>query len=271
MEQKRLFEPLQPTQATIRLDEIELWSNDGARSPLRGSITALGMVDPVTVQALSAGQPYKYRVRAGKRRLTTCRDLSIESVPAVVLPAEMGDIEASLVPLAENILRRENPLHEAKEIRSVFEACRTAGMPHADIKPYLTGMGFPAAVIDARLKLLTLPPDIQHAVAAGKVKPSVAAKIANRSLHEQQQISEVLADKGKLTAQDVSAVRRATVQMRLERLPDALFELPDNHPACRARKMLEALVAEGFSKPQLLALVQNLPEPDLSFIGAKAA
>lgn len=139
MEQESLFEPLNPTQATIRLDEIEPWSNDGARSPIKGSISALGMVDPVTVQALYAGQRYKYRVRAGKRRLSTCRDLGIERVPAVVLPAEIGEIEGALIPLAENILRRENPLHEAREIQHFYDACRASGMPQGEIRPYLTG------------------------------------------------------------------------------------------------------------------------------------
>lgn len=271
MEQESLFDPLTPTQATIRLDEIEPWSNDGAKSPIKGSIQALGMVDPVTVQTLPAGQQYTYKVRAGKRRLTTCRELGIESVLAVVLPAEMGDIEGALVPLVENILRRENPLHEAREIRSVYEACQAAGMPQEDIRPYLTGLGFPAAVLDARLKLLTLTPDIQHAVETGKVKPSVAAKIANRSQSEQERISERLAEKGKLTAQDVSAVRQVTVQTSLETLPDALFELPEDDPEARARQMLETLMAEGLSKQQLLELVKALPEHDVSFMGAQAA
>lgn len=271
VEQESLFEPLQPTQETIRIDEVAPWSNDGARSPIKGSIKALGMLDPVTVQALPASQQYRYRVRAGKRRLTSCRDLGLETVPAVVLPAEMGEIEAALVPLAENILRRENPLHEAREIRSFFDACRASGMPEDDIRPYLTGLGFPATVIDQRLKLLELPPEIQQGIADGKVKPSVAAKVANRSKADQHVYVQQLQNAGKLTGKDVVALRKVQVQNSLESLSDALFEPPDEDPTDRAKRTLERFLAEGVSKATLLTLVQHLPEVDTSFMGAQAA
>ena len=55
MKQQSLFEPLEPTQKTIRLDEIAPWSNDGAKSPIKASIQLLGMIDPVTVQELPPG------------------------------------------------------------------------------------------------------------------------------------------------------------------------------------------------------------------------
>lgn len=271
MEQESLFEPLQPTQETIRIDEVAPWSNDGARSPIRGSIRALGMLDPVTVQALPDGQQYKYRVRAGKRRLTSCRDLGLETVPAVLLPAEIGEIEAALVPLAENILRRENPLHEAREIQAVFDACRASGMPEDDIRPYLTGLGFPASVIDQRLKLLSLPPEIQQGIADGKVKPSVAAKVANRSKEDQAVYVQQLEDTGKLTGKDVTTLRKVQVQNSLAALSDSLFDLPAYDPSDRIRRTLEAFLAEGVSKSTLLTLVQALPEAESEFIEAQAA
>lgn len=271
MEQESLFEPLEPTLQIIRLDEIQPWTNDGARSPIRASIQQLGMIDPVTVQELLAGSQYRYKVRAGKRRLTNCRDLGLETVPAVVLPAEMGEVEAALIPLAENILRRENPLHEAREIRSFFDACRASGMPEDDIRPYLTGLGFPAAVIDQRLKLLELPPEIQQGLVEGKVKPSVAAKVANRSPQDQQVYVRKLSEAGKLTAKDVTNLRKMQVQQTLETLPDALFTLPAKDPTERVKRTLEAFIAEGVSKDTLLTLVQALPEVDTSFMGAQAA
>lgn len=271
MEQESLFEPIQPTQQTIRLDEIQPWSNDGARSPIKASISALGMLDPVTVQELPPGQQYRYRVRAGKRRLSSCRDLGLESVPAVVLPVGMGEIEAALVPLAENILRRENPLHEAREIQRFFASCRNSGMPEGEIRPYLTSLGFSASVIDQRLKLLTLPPEIQQGITEGKVKPSVAAKVANRSPEDQQAYVEQLRKAGRLTAKDVTELRKVQVQETLENLPEALFAPAEEDPAIRVGHALEAFVAEGVSKATLLRLVQELPEPEASFLGVQAA
>lgn len=271
MEQEPLFEPLAPTQETIRIDDIAPWTNDGARSPIKGSIKALGMLDPVTVQALPEGQQYRYKVRAGKRRLTSCRDLGIETVPAMVLPAEIGEIEAALIPLAENILRRENPLHEAREIRSFFDACRASGMPEDDIRPYLTGLGFPASIIDQRLKLLALPPEIQQGIVEGTVKPGVATKIANRSKADQQVYVEQLQIAGKLTGKDVTELRKVQVRQTLETLPDSMFELPEEDPTVRAGRTLERFMAEGMSKATLLKLVEALPEVDVSFLGAQSA
>lgn len=271
MEQESLFEPLEPTQQTIRLEEIAPWTNDGARSPIKASISALGMLDPVTVQALPEGQQYRYRVRAGKRRLTSCRDLGLESVLAVVLPEEMGEVEAALVPLAENILRRDNPLHEAREIQRFFDACKASGMPEGEIRPYLTGLGFPASVIDQRLKLLTLPPEIQQGITEGKIKPSVAARVANRSREDQQLYVQQLQIAGKLTGKDVTTLRKVQVQDKLERLPDTLFEQLEEDPIMRAKRTLEAFMAEGMSKIELLTLVEALPEVDTSFMGPKAA
>lgn len=69
MEQESLFEPIEPVQKTIHLDEIAPWSTKGARSPVEATIGALCMINPVTVQELPSGQQYRYKVLAGKRRL----------------------------------------------------------------------------------------------------------------------------------------------------------------------------------------------------------
>lgn len=81
----------------------------------------------------------------------------------------------------------------------------------------------------------------------------------------------MLAEKGKLSAADVSAVRQVTVQSSLETLPDALFDVLQDDPMARARRTLEALIAEGLSKHQLLKLVQALPELGVAGLGAQAA
>lgn len=138
-------------------------------------------------------------------------------------------------------------------------------MRRDEVKPYLTSLGFPASVIDQRLKLLTLPPQIQQGIVEGKVKPGVAAKIANRSSHDQQAYVERLQNAGKLTGKDVTELRKVQVQSTLAKLPDALFELPEEGPSLRVRRALEAFVAEGVSKETLRSLVEALPEAEVVF------
>lgn len=182
----------------------------------------------------------------------------------------MGEIEGALVPLVENILRRDNPLHEAREIQSFFDSCRAAGMPEGEIRPYLTGLGFPASVIDQRLKLLSLPPEIQRGINEGTVKPTVAGKIANRSKQDQQVYVQHLTETGRLTGKDVINLRKVQVQTTLEGLPDALFDVPEEDPAVRIRRALETFLAEGVSKAMLRVLVEELPEAGI-FLGTQAA
>lgn len=271
VEQEPLFQPLEPVQRTVRLDEVAPWSTKGARSPVEATISAFSMINPVTLQELPPGQQYRYKVLAGKRRLTATQKLGRESVRAVVFPAETGAIEGALVPLIENVLRRDNPLDEAHKIREFADAAIAAGLPQKDVKPYLTGLGFPASVIDQRLKLLELPPEIQQGIAQGKVKPSVAAKIANRSKVDQQVYVEQLQIAGKLSGKDVTNLRKVQVQQTLESLPDALFALSEDDSTFRAKWTLEALLAEGFSKSALLHMIHELPEADTAFQEAQAA
>lgn len=255
-----LFEKPRTTFELVGLADIKPWSTGGAKSANTKSIAALGLHGEVTLKRLPPGSRYRFEVIDGSRRLNTARDEGIEHVQAEVLPVETDRAEAAALRFVLNLGRSPNPMQEAEALQEVIDACLADGIPHMEVRVYLTRtLGVSASVINQRLGLLLLPTALRQGVKDGKIAAGVAAKIANLSFVQQEQLVWKLEAEGKLTGNMVKDVRRVKREATLAELPDNLFT-PLDDPRERARTALKGFLDEGLTVGELKAAVEQLED-----------
>jgi ParB family chromosome partitioning protein len=160
-----------PHQPRVHFDE-------GALSELTDSIRAIGVLQPILVRQLGNG---KYQLIAGERRWRAATRAGLATVPAVVRPTDdIASVEQALV---ENLHRQDlTPLEEASAYQQLMD---DFAFTHEKIA---TRVGKSRSAITNALRLLTLPPSIQHLLADGRLAAGHAKAILgtpDRAFQEQ--------------------------------------------------------------------------------------
>lgn len=255
-----LFEKPTATHELVALADIKPWSTSGAKSANAKSIAALGLRSEVTLKRLPPGSRYRFEVIDGSRRLNTARDEGLEHVQAEVMSVETDRAEVAALRFVLNLGRSPNPMHEAEALQEVIDACLADGIPQLEVRGHITRtLGVSTSVINQRLGLLLLPAALRQGVKDGKVAAGVAAKIANLSFAQKEQLVWKLEAEGKLTGNMVKDVRRVKREATLAELPDTLFA-PLDDPRERARAALKGFLDEGLTVGELKAAVEQLED-----------
>jgi len=141
-----------PNQPRAHFDEESL-------ADLAASIRELGVLQPVLVRAADPG---RYRLIAGERRWRAARRAGLDTIPAIVRETdELGSIEQALV---ENLHRQDlTALEEAAAYQQLIEDFE---LTHDDVA---TRVGKSRVAVTNTLRLLQLPPTIQHLLADGRL------------------------------------------------------------------------------------------------------
>lgn len=206
--------------------------NPEALQELADSIKAQGLVQPIVVRKLAAGE---YELIAGERRWRAAQLAGLHEIPAVV--RDIPDQAAAAMALIENIQREDlNALEEATALRRLIDEF---GLTHQQTAE---AVGRSRAAVTNLLRLLELQAAVKTLVEAGQLEMGHARALL--ALPAQQQVS---------VAQQV-ATRQLSVR-ETERLVKALLETPQKP-------------AEVFKPaPDVLKLEQRLSDT----LGAKVA
>ena len=255
-----LFDKPESTHELVALADIRPWSTGGAKSANAKSIAALGLRGEVTLKRIAPGSRYRFEVIDGSRRLNTARDKGLEHVQAEVMPVETDRAEAAALRFVLNLGRSPNPMQEAEALQELVDACLAEGIPQVEVPSYISRtLGYSTKIITQRLGLLLLPPVLRQGVKDGKIATGVAAKIANLSSVQQEQLVWKLEAEGKLTSNMVKDVRRVKREAILAELPDNLFA-PLDDPRERAKAALKGFLDEGLTVGELKAAVEQLED-----------
>jgi ParB family chromosome partitioning protein len=140
-----------PHQPRLHFDEASL-------AELADSIRELGVLQPVLVRPSEGG----YVLVAGERRWRAARRAGLATVPAVVrVTDDLNSVEQALV---ENLHREDlTPLEEAAAYQQLIEDFE---LTHEQVA---VKVGKSRATITNVLRLLSLPPAIQHLLADGRL------------------------------------------------------------------------------------------------------
>jgi ParB family chromosome partitioning protein len=141
-----------PNQPRIHFDEESL-------ADLAASIRELGVLQPVLVRA---AEPGRYLLIAGERRWRAARRAGLDTIPAIVRDTDdVGSIEQALV---ENLHRQDlTALEEAAAYQQLIE---DFDLTHDDVA---ARVGKSRVAVTNTLRLLALPPTIQHLLADGRL------------------------------------------------------------------------------------------------------
>lgn len=141
-----------PNQPRVHFDEETL-------EELAASIREIGVLQPVLARDMGNGA---YQLVAGERRWRAARRAGLTTIPAVVRRTDdLSSVEHALV---ENLHRQDlTPLEEAAAYQQLIE---DFGLTHEQVSGRV---GKSRSAVTNTLRLMTLPPSIQHLLADGRL------------------------------------------------------------------------------------------------------
>lgn len=140
-----------------------------ALEELADSIKAQGIIQPITVRKLGAGQ---YQLISGERRLQASKIAGLEMVPAYIRTA--NDEQMLEMALIENIQRQDlNPIEISLAYQRLLEEL---GLKQESLGEKV---GKKRATVNNYLRLLKLPPEIQIGLRDTKISMGHARALIN--------------------------------------------------------------------------------------------
>jgi ParB family transcriptional regulator, chromosome partitioning protein len=228
-----------PHQPRVHFDEESL-------AELSDSIRELGVLQPVLVRP---GEQGGYVLIAGERRWRAARRAGLATVPAVVRPTDdLTSVEQALV---ENLHREDlTPLEEAAAYQQLIEDFQ---LTHEQVA---VRVGKSRAAVSNVLRLLSLPPAIQHLLADGRLSAGHArALLTTPDRAFQEHVAKRASEEG----WSVRAVEEA-VRMRLQGETPAQPQPGESTPIATADTRPVPKPASTLRPPGLLELEELLAE-----------
>ncbi|MCB0967410.1 MAG: ParB/RepB/Spo0J family partition protein [Ilumatobacter sp.] len=189
-----------PHQPRVHFDEESL-------SELTASIQQIGVLQPILVRQLDDG----FELVAGERRWRAATRAGLASIPAVVRTTDdLASVEQALV---ENLHRQDlTALEEAAAYQQLIE---DFDLTHEDVADRV---GKSRSAVTNTLRLLGLPPSIQHLLADGRLSAGHARALLGTP---DRALQESLAERA---AAEGWTVRMVEVAVKNGGVPDAVVE-----------------------------------------------
>ncbi len=193
---------------------------------LAASIRALGVVQPVVVRPLvpaSADVPGagvaadatsappeasapRFELIAGERRLRAARLAGLESIPALVRPAD--EVASLEIALAENVAREDlNSIEEAQAYAALVDEF---GVTHEHVAELV---GRSRVAVTNLLRLLELPDDVQRLIEQGEMSEGHGRALLALPDHEQRRkVARLVIAQGLSVRQVEALVRKLNAE-----------------------------------------------------------
>lgn len=174
------------------------------------SIKEHGVIQPIIVRKVND----KYEIIAGERRYKASALAGLTKIPAII--RDLDDKESSKVALLENLQRRDlNPIEEAKTYQKILELDE---MTQEDLAKT---MGKSQSSVANKLRLLSLPEEIQKALMDEKISERHARALLNiKDSNQQQQLLQEIIDQ-KMTVRQLEDKIKEGQQPQMNSISDA--------------------------------------------------
>jgi ParB family chromosome partitioning protein len=199
-----------PRQPRQRMDQDLL-------DELAASIREHGVLQPILVTETLDG----YQLVAGERRFRASRQAGLDRIPAVI--RQLADRDQLELALVENLQRADlGPMEEAHAFQALLDEFE---LTHDAIAQRL---GRAKSTISNALRLLDLHPDVQAAIADGRLTAGHARAILGLPTSQHAHVAKTVIDQGFSVRQAEELVRRLReprpAPAARERLPDPDLE-----------------------------------------------
>jgi len=222
--------------------------DETALEALAADIAARGLIQPPVGRWVDG----RVQLACGHRRVEACRRLGWEAIPVDI--RDLSDQEIALMAWSENEARENlNPLDRAKAIRRMME---TFGWTQEQAAKHL---GLARPTIANILRLLSLRPEVQAALAAGRISERQALALAPLSdlkswdvtkgwVHKR--IAELLAGEKSLSSDEIRKLMRDAAEeaSRLLQEPPWGFGDDPDCEQCQSRKRNRCYDLECFDR-----------------------
>jgi ParB family chromosome partitioning protein len=217
--------------------------DEDALEELALSITEVGLLQPVVVRHLGAGQ---YELVMGERRWRASQRAGLTVIPAIV--RETHDDAMLRDALMENLHRQQlDPLEEAAAYQQLLD---DFGATHEQLAQKV---GRSRPHISNTLRLLNLPPAVQKRVAAGVISAGHARALLSLDDHRAQ---ERLADR--IVAEGLSVRTVEEIVSLGDENPDKPQRRPQaNRPVAPALRVLADRLSDRFETRVKVELGRN--------------
>src|SRR3989338_1394035 len=247
---------------------------ESALSELAQSIREYGVLQPIVVIRnefdTSTCRGVEYELLAGERRLRASKLAGLSQIPAIIKEAQPDKMKLEIA-LIENLQRQDlNPIEKARAFKKLIDEF---GMLQREVAEKV---GKSREVVANTLRLLTLPEEMQQAVAAGKITEGHTRPLLMLSLlpEDQKQLYENILVNN-ISVRDAERKARHIAQDRARVLLDpetrALQEKLENILGTRVhidkRGPKGKISIEFFSEEELKAISEKIfPAPPPAFI-----
>jgi ParB family chromosome partitioning protein len=188
--------------------------DQGQLEELAASIREHGVLQPILVTETLDG----YQLVAGERRFRASRLAGLERIPAVV--RQLADRDQLELALVENLQRADlGPMEEAHAFQALVDEFE---LTHDTIAQRL---GRSKSAITNTLRLLDLDPEVQSAIADGRLTAGHARAIGGLPVSQQAPVARTVIDQGFSVRQAEELVRR--LREPREARPAAPRRVPD--------------------------------------------
>lgn len=176
----------------IELDKIKPNSmqprrefEESALAELAQSIREYGVLQPIVIVRSEfdtlTGRGVEYELLAGERRLRASKLAGLSQIPAIIKEAQPDKVKLEIA-LIENLQRQDlNPIEKARAFKKLIDEF---GMLQREVAEKI---GKSREVVANTLRLLTLPEDMQQAVAVGKITEGHTRPLLMLSGHPEDQ------------------------------------------------------------------------------------
>ncbi|MEK7606903.1 MAG: ParB/RepB/Spo0J family partition protein [Patescibacteria group bacterium] len=231
----------------------------GTMEDLVNSIRAHGILEPLLATRKPDG---RYELISGERRLRAAKFLELKIVPVIIRRAE--DIEKLELALIENLQRQDlNAIEEAEGFRELAD---TFNLTQEELA---RRVGKSREVVANTLRLLSLPGEVQAAIAAGKITAThgrLLLQVADAT--ERQKLFEQILREG-LTLKEAEMRGRGKIKKRSGRsvviadakmagFENSLRESLGTKVSIDKRGKTGKIVIEFYSEEELESLVKQL-------------
>ena len=192
--------------------------DEGALYELAESIKAQGIMQPILVRQLAAGDNAgKYEIIAGERRFRAARIAGLDRVP--VLVRDVPDESAAAMALIENIQREDlNPLEEAQGLQRLV---KEFGLTHEQAAQ---AVGRSRSAASNLLRLLNLADPVQTMLMAGDLDMGHARALLALDRATQISAGSQIAAKKLSVREAESLVKKLSAEFSLTPSPKAAKE-----------------------------------------------
>lgn len=164
------------------------------------SIKEHGVIQPIIVRKVND----KYEIIAGERRYKASALAGLTKIPAII--RDLDDKESSKVALLENLQRKNlNPIEEAKTYQKILE------LDQMTQEELAKTMGKSQSAVANKLRLLSLPEEVQDALLKENISERHARSLLNlKNSEEQKELLKKIIDTKMTVRQVEEEIRKKT-------------------------------------------------------------